>query len=92
MKVTVIYNPTAGGGREALLSRFVAELERQGASVRLYYTKGPNDATHYLNGPSDPGDSVTPVAVGASPSAMLCGFTAGAAPGTLPTCPTNVLV
>ena len=38
MKVTVIYNPTAGGGREALLCRFVAELERQGASVRLYYT------------------------------------------------------
>ena len=27
MKVTVIYNPTAGGGREALLCRFVAELE-----------------------------------------------------------------
>ena len=41
---------------------FVAELERQGASVRLYYTKGPNDATDYLNGLSDQGDCV--VAVG----------------------------
>ena len=33
MKVTVIYNPAAGGGRDALLYRFVAELERLGATV-----------------------------------------------------------
>jgi diacylglycerol kinase family enzyme len=50
MKVTVIYNPAAGGGREALLYRLVAELERLGATVCQYHTKGPHDATDYLKG------------------------------------------
>ena len=62
MKITVIYNPAAGGGREALLCRFVAELEQLGARVRLYHTTGPNDATRYLNELEDQGDCV--VAVG----------------------------
>ena len=48
MNITVIYNPAAGGGREALLCRFVAELERLKAKVTLYHTTGPNDATRYL--------------------------------------------
>lgn len=91
MKVTVIYNPTAGGGREALLCRFVAELERQGASVRLYYTKGPNDATDYLNGLSDQGDCVVAVGGDGTTNEVLNGLAAGVALGVFATGTANVL-
>ncbi|WP_417216157.1 diacylglycerol/lipid kinase family protein [Alcanivorax sp.] len=91
MKVTVIYNPTAGGGREALLCRFVAELERQGASVRLYYTKGPNDATNYLNGLSDQGDCVVAVGGDGTTNEVLNGLAGGVALGVFATGTANVL-
>ncbi|WP_290518857.1 YegS/Rv2252/BmrU family lipid kinase [Alcanivorax sp.] len=91
MKVTVIYNPTAGGGREALLCRFVAELERQGASVRLYYTKGPNDATDYLSGLADQGDCVVAVGGDGTTNEVLNGLAAGVALGVFATGTANVL-
>ena len=91
MKVTVIYNPTAGGGREALLCRFVAELERQGASVRLYYTKGPNDATDYLNGLPDQGDCVVAVGGDGTTNEVLNGLASGVALGVFATGTANVL-
>lgn len=91
MKVTVIYNPAAGGGREALLCRFVAELERQGAAVRLYYTKGPSDATDYLNGLADQGDCVVSVGGDGTTNEVLNGLAVGVALGVFATGTANVL-
>lgn len=91
MKVTVIYNPAAGGGREALLCRFVAELERLGAAVRLYHTKGPNDATDYLNRLTDQGDCVVAVGGDGTTNEVLNGLAVGVALGVFATGTANVL-
>ncbi len=41
MDITVIFNPTAGGGRAKRLRQFVRALEQGGARVRLYHTRAP---------------------------------------------------
>ncbi|MGB1203600.1 MAG: diacylglycerol/lipid kinase family protein [Alloalcanivorax venustensis] len=58
MNITVIYNPTAGGGRERRLRHFVRALEEGGGKVRLYHTRAPGDATRYLRGLADQGEVV----------------------------------
>ena len=91
MKVTVIYSPAAGGGREALLYRFVAELERLGATVCQYHTKGPHDATDYLKGLADQGDCVVAVGGDGTTNEVLNGLAAGVALGVFATGTANVL-
>ncbi|MEE2869001.1 MAG: diacylglycerol kinase family protein [Pseudomonadota bacterium] len=91
MKITVIYNPAAGGGREALLCRFVAELEKLGARVRLYHTTGPNDATRYLNELEDQGDCVVAVGGDGTTNEVLNGLAPGVALGVFATGTANVL-
>jgi len=91
MKVTVIYNPAAGGGREALLYRLVAELERLGATVCQYHTKGPHDATDYLKGLADQGDCVVAVGGDGTTNEVLNGLAAGVALGVFATGTANVL-
>ena len=85
MKITVVYNPTAGGGREKLLCRFVAELEKQGARVRLYHTRGPGDATEYLQGLDEQGDCVVAVGGDGTTNEVLNGLAPGVAMGVFAT-------
>lgn len=91
MNITVIYNPAAGGGREALLCRFVAELERLQARVRLYHTTGPNDATRYLQSLEDQGDCVVAVGGDGTTNEVLNGLAPGVAMGVFATGTANVL-
>ena len=58
MDITVIFNPTAGGGRAKRLRQFVRALEQGGARVRLYHTRAPGDATRFLRELGNPGDCV----------------------------------
>lgn len=91
MKITVVYNPTAGGGREQLLCRFVAELEKLGARVRLYHTRGPGDATEYLQSLEDQGDCVVAVGGDGTTNEVLNGLAPGVALGVFATGTANVL-
>ncbi|KGD65503.1 hypothetical protein Y5S_01396 [Alcanivorax nanhaiticus] len=91
MNITVIYNPAAGGGREALLCRFVAELERLNARVTLYHTTGPNDATRYLQSREDQGDCVVAVGGDGTTNEVLNGIAPGVALGVFATGTANVL-
>ena len=91
MKITVVYNPTAGGGREKLLCRFVAELEKQGARVRLYHTRGPGDAIEYLQGLDEQGDCVVAVGGDGTTNEVLNGLAPGVALGVFATGTANVL-
>ncbi|MDX1805173.1 MAG: diacylglycerol kinase family lipid kinase [Alcanivorax sp.] len=91
MNITVIYNPAAGGGREKLLCRFVAELERLGAAIRLYHTRGPEDATRYLKALPDQGDCVVAVGGDGTTNEVLNGLASGVALGVFATGTANVL-
>ncbi|MCG8391675.1 MAG: YegS/Rv2252/BmrU family lipid kinase [Pseudomonadales bacterium] len=91
MNITVIYNPAAGGGRERLLCRFVAELEKLGARVRLYHTRGPADATRYLQSLADQGDCVVAVGGDGTTNEVLNGLAPGVALGVFATGTANVL-
>ncbi|EKF74191.1 hypothetical protein A11A3_10242 [Alcanivorax hongdengensis A-11-3] len=91
MKITVIYNPAAGGGREALLRRFVTELEALGGSIRLYYTQGPADATRYLRALEDQGDCVVAVGGDGTTNEVINGLASGVALGVFATGTANVL-
>lgn len=62
MKVQVVYNPVAGGGRERALARLVAALQARQAEVEVYRTTAPGDATRWLRSEAGPADVV--VAVG----------------------------
>ncbi|KZX85015.1 hypothetical protein A3716_24790, partial [Alcanivorax sp. HI0011] len=91
MKITVVYNPTAGGGRETLLCRFVAELEKLDARVRLYHTRGPGDATAYLQALENQGDCVVAVGGDGTTNEVLNGLAPGVALGVFATGTANVL-
>lgn len=58
MKVLVIYNPASGGSREKTLQRLVSALQARGADVEIYRTKGPGDATQYLQARAQQGGVV----------------------------------
>ena len=81
MDITVIFNPTAGGGRAKRLRQFVRALEQGGARVRLYHTRGPGDATGYLQSLEDQGDCVVAVGGDGTTNEVLNGLAAGVALG-----------
>lgn len=91
MKITVIYNPAAGGGHERGLYRFVAELERLKSQVRLYHTRGPGDATTYLKSLPDQGDCVVAVGGDGTTNEVINGLADGVALGIFATGTANVL-
>lgn len=91
MNITVIYNPTAGGGRVRRLRRFVRALEQGGASVRLYYTCAPGDATRYLRGLEEQGDCVVAAGGDGTTNDVINGLEPGVALGLFPIGTANVL-
>lgn len=91
MDITVIYNPTAGGGRERRLRRFVRALEEGGARVRLYYTRAPGDATRYLKALEEQGDCVVAAGGDGTTNDVLNGLKPGVALGLFPEGTANVL-
>lgn len=91
MKITVVYNPTAGGGRERRLRRFVRALEAGGAQVRLYYTRAPGDATRYLQALDEQGDCVVAAGGDGTTNDVLNGLRPGVALGLFPVGTANVL-
>ncbi|MCK0537908.1 diacylglycerol/lipid kinase family protein [Alcanivorax quisquiliarum] len=91
MKILVVYNPAAGGGREALLKRLVQALERRGADVEVYRTKAPGDATRHLQARAHQGDVVVAVGGDGTTNEVLNGLDDGVPLGIFGTGTANVL-
>lgn len=91
MDITIIFNPTAGGGREGRLRRFVRALENGNARVRLYYTRFPGDATRYLQALNEQGDCVVAAGGDGTTNDVLNGLRPGVALGLFPIGTANVL-
>lgn len=91
MKVLVIYNPAAGGGRDALLRRFVQALQARGAEVETYHTTGPGDATRALQARTDQGDVVVAVGGDGTTNEVLNGLQPEVPLGLFATGTANVL-
>ncbi|WP_101674555.1 diacylglycerol/lipid kinase family protein [Alloalcanivorax mobilis] len=91
MNITVIYNPTAGGGRVRRLRHFVRALEAGGARVRLYYTKAPGDATRYLRALEEQGECVVAAGGDGTTNDVINGLNPGVMLGLFPIGTANVL-
>ena len=91
MNITVIFNPTAGGGRDRRLRHFVRALEQGGARVRLYHTRAPGDATRYLNGLVDQGECVVAAGGDGTTNDVINGLKPGVALALFPIGTANVL-
>ena len=91
MNITVIYNPTAGGGRARRLRHFVRALEEGGGKVRLYHTRAPGDATRYLRGLADQGDVVVAAGGDGTTNDVINGLNPGVALALFPIGTANVL-
>lgn len=91
MNITVIFNPTAGGGRAKRLRLFVRTLEKGGARVRLYHTRAPGDATRYLQALENPGDCVVAAGGDGTVNDVINGLRPGVALALFPLGTANVL-
>ncbi|WP_133491524.1 diacylglycerol kinase family protein [Alcanivorax sp. 24] len=91
MNITVIFNPTAGGGRDRRLRHFIRTLEQGGARVRLYHTRAPGDAIRYLRELEDQGDCVVAAGGDGTVNEVLNGLRPGVALGLFPIGTANVL-
>lgn len=92
MKILVVYNPVAGGGKEALLQQFVEALEKRGAAVEVYRTQCAGDATDYLRNRDDQGDCVVAVGGDGTTNEVINGIKPGVPLGLFATGTANVLV
>ncbi len=92
MKILVIYNPVAGGGREKSLQKFVAALVKRGADVELYRTRFAGDATEHLRTRDDQGDCVVAVGGDGTTNEVINGIKPGVPLGLFATGTANVLV
>ncbi|MBQ0754963.1 MAG: diacylglycerol kinase family lipid kinase [Gammaproteobacteria bacterium] len=90
-KVLVVYNPTAGGGREKVLQRLVDALVEKSASVEVYRTKAAGDATQYLRARSDQGDVVVAVGGDGTTNEVINGLVGGVPLAIMATGTANVL-
>ncbi|MBM7332403.1 diacylglycerol/lipid kinase family protein [Alloalcanivorax marinus] len=91
MNITVIFNPTAGGGRARRLRHFVRALEQGGARVRLYHTRAPGDATRYLNALAHQGECVVAAGGDGTTNDVINGLKPGVALALFPIGTANVL-
>ncbi|MCH2557308.1 MAG: diacylglycerol kinase family lipid kinase [Alcanivorax sp.] len=91
MNITVIFNPTAGGGRARRLRHFVRALEQGGARVRLYHTRAPGDATRYLNALESQGECVVAAGGDGTTNDVINGLKPGVALALFPIGTANVL-
>ncbi|MCC4308196.1 YegS/Rv2252/BmrU family lipid kinase [Alcanivorax marinus] len=91
MNITVIFNPTAGGGRARRLRHFVRALEQGGARVRLYHTRAPGDATRYLNALAHQGECVVAAGGDGTTNDVINGVKPGVALALFPIGTANVL-
>ena len=91
MKVLVIYNPAAGGGREHLLQQFLDALNQHGLQTDVYRTRAPGDATQYLRGRDDQGDMVIAVGGDGTTNEVINGLKPGVRLGIFATGTANVL-
>lgn len=91
MKVLVIYNPAAGGGRERLLQQFLEALDQHGLHPEVYRTRAPGDATGYLRGRDDQGDMVIAVGGDGTTNEVINGLKPGVQLGIFATGTANVL-
>lgn len=91
MKALVVYNPAAGGGREALLGRFVRALENRGVDVEVYRTRAPGDATEQLRARAHLGDVVVAVGGDGTTNEVLNGLRPGVPLAVFGTGTANVL-
>jgi YegS/Rv2252/BmrU family lipid kinase len=91
MKVLVIYNPAAGGGREKLLQQFLDALDQHGLHTEVYRTRAPGDATVYLRGRDDQGDMVIAVGGDGTTNEVINGLNPGVRLGIFATGTANVL-
>ncbi|MFP1682408.1 diacylglycerol/lipid kinase family protein [Alloalcanivorax sp. C16-1] len=91
MNITVIFNPTAGGGRARRLRQFVRALEQGGARVRLYHTRAPGDATRYLNALQSQGECVVAAGGDGTTNDVINGLNPGVALALFPIGTANVL-
>ena len=91
MDITVIFNPTAGGGRAKRLRQFVRALEQGGARVRLYHTRAPGDATRFLRELGNPGDCVVAAGGDGTVNDVINGLRPGVALAVFPIGTANVL-
>lgn len=92
MKILVIYNPVAGGGRETQLQSFLNALAERGADVELYRTRHAGDATEHLRGRDDHGDCVVAVGGDGTTNEVINGIKPGVPLGLFATGTANVLV
>lgn len=91
MKALVMYNPVAGGGRDALLARFVVALEARGVKTRVYRTQRAGDATEYLRGTDIDADIVIAVGGDGTTNEVINGLPDGIPLGVFATGTANVL-
>lgn len=91
MKVLVIYNPTAGGGRERALQRLQHSLEARQADVEVYRTRAPGDATEYLRNRTEPADVVVAVGGDGTTNEVINGLIEGEPLAVMATGTANVL-
>lgn len=91
MKVQVVYNPVAGGGREGALERLVVALQARQAEVEVYRTKAPGDATRWLRDEAGPADVVVAVGGDGTTNEVINGLPADTALAVMATGTANVL-
>lgn len=91
MKLTIIYNPVAGGGAPSLLSRFLARLEAGGADYVVHHTTGPGNATEWLAAREDQGDCVVAVGGDGTTNEVINALKPGVGLGLYATGTANVL-
>lgn len=91
MKLLVVYNPVAGGGREKLLQKFMAALVRRGAEVELYRTRFAGDATEHLQQCEQAYDCVIAVGGDGTTNEVINGIPPAVPLGVFATGTANVL-
>lgn len=91
LKVLVVYNPTAGGGREKVLQRLVAALVAKEAAVEVYRTTSAGDATKHLRARDDQGDVVVAVGGDGTTNEVINGLADGVPLAVMATGTANVL-
>lgn len=91
MKVLVIYNPAAGGGRERALQRLHQALLARGAEVEIHRTTAPGDATEFLRSRVAPVDVVVAVGGDGTTNEVINGLAQGVPLAIMATGTANVL-
>ena len=91
MKVLVIYNPAAGGGKEQALRRLEQALMTKGAEVEVYRTRAPGDATTFLRNRPDMPDVVVAVGGDGTTNEVVNGLSEGVPLAVMATGTANVL-